>query len=40
MNALFCQKAKLGAVDALLDDSLAAKSSNRRTQGQGVTIWF
>jgi|GEM_PF-6834888 len=33
MNALFCQKAKLGAFDALLNDSLAAKSSNPRPQG-------
>ena len=40
MNALFCQKAKLGAVDALLNDSLVAKSSNPRPQGQGITIWF
>ena len=40
MNALFCQKAKLGAVDALLNDSLAAKSLNPRPQGQGVTIWL
>ena len=38
MNALFCEKAKLGAVDALLNDSPAAKSSNPRPQGQGVTI--
>ncbi|UEC00060.1 hypothetical protein [Burkholderia vietnamiensis] len=40
MNALFCQKAKLGAVDALLNDSLAAKSSNPRPQGERVTIWL
>lgn len=40
MNALFCQKAKLGAVDALLNDSLAAKSLNPRPQGQGITIWL
>lgn len=40
MNALFCQKAKLGAVDALLNDSLAAKLLNPRPQGQGVTIWL
>ena len=40
MNALFCQKAKLGAVVALLNDSLAAKSLNPRPQGQGITIWL
>ena len=40
MNALFCQKAKLGAVDALLNDFHATKSSNPRPKDPCVTIWF
>jgi len=40
MNALFCQKSKLGAVDELLNNSLVAKSSNSRPECPGVTIWF
>lgn len=36
MNALFCQKAKLGAVDALLNGPLATKSSNVESLPNGV----
>lgn len=36
MNALFCQKAKLGAVDALLNGPLATKSSNVESLPTGV----